>query len=80
MRLIVASFDNQESKSVAIEFVACPVCKQKLVVYDYMTDGADVVCVNCESNLRISQHNPIKLELIPLEETYNRNDRPESYD
>lgn len=65
---------------MAIEFVTCPVCKQKLGVYDYMTVGTEVVCVNCESSLRVSQHNPIQVELIPIEETYNRNDRPESYD
>ncbi len=65
---------------MAIEFVTCPVCKQKLGVYDYMTDGADVVCANCETNLRITQHNPIKVELLPIDATYNGNDRPESYD
>lgn len=67
---------------MAIEFVTCPVCKQKLGIYDYMTIGSEVVCtnVNCEANLRITQHNPIKVELIPIEETYNSNDRPESYD
>lgn len=67
---------------MAIEFVTCPVCKQRLGIYSYMTVGTDVVCANpkCETNLRVTQHNPLKVERIPIEETYNRNDRPESYD
>lgn len=64
---------------MALEFVTCPVCKQKLGVYDYMTVGTEVVCTNCETNLRVTQHNPIRVEQIPIEATYNVNDRPESY-
>lgn len=64
---------------MAIEFVACPVCKQRLGLINYLSVGTEVVCANCETNLRIEQRNPLKIKPIPVKETFNANDRPESY-
>lgn len=64
---------------MTLEFVVCPICKQKLGIYNYMTVGTDVVCANCETNLRVEQHNPIKVKQIPISQTLNANSRPESY-
>jgi uncharacterized protein YbaR (Trm112 family) len=67
---------------MALEFVACPVCKQKLALFDYMTVGADVVCANpdCLTYLRIERRRPLQLRVIPDGQTYNADTRPESYD
>lgn len=65
-----------------LAFVRCPVCKQKLGLQEYMqTVGADLVCANpdCETNLRVTSSKPLKIERIPIEATYNADDRPESY-
>ncbi|MBC8161030.1 MAG: hypothetical protein H7Z42_07405 [Roseiflexaceae bacterium] len=64
---------------MALEFVTCPVCKQRLGLISYIGAGTDVVCANCETNLRVEQRNPLKVRQIAIEETYNANDRPESY-
>ncbi len=66
---------------MALEFVRCPVCKQQLAIQDYVTVDTEVVCANrnCLSNLRITHHRPLRVELIPVEQTYNADDRPESY-
>ena len=64
---------------MAVEFVKCPVCKQRLGLINYLAAGTEVVCANCETNLRIEQRNPLKVRQVPIEETYNANDRPESY-
>lgn len=64
-----------------IEFVACPVCKQKLGIYDYVLQGDEVVCANpdCLTTLRIDQHKPLRVSVVPVEQTYNVDSRPESY-
>lgn len=65
-----------------LAFVRCPVCKQKLALQEYMqTIGTDLVCANidCETNLRVTHSRPLKIEQIPVEATYNADDRPESY-
>ena len=66
---------------MAIEFATCPVCKQRLGIISYMLVGTEVVCANpkCETNLRIEQRNPLRIVQVPVNETYNANDRPESY-
>ena len=64
---------------MALEFVTCPSCKQKLGIYDYMTVGTELVCANCETNLRVEQQKPIKVKQIPISQTFNVNSRPESY-
>ncbi len=64
---------------MALEFATCPVCKQKLAIQEYMIIGSQVVCANCETNLRVDQRRPLRLVQIPIEETFNVNDRPESY-
>lgn len=63
------------------EFVRCPVCKQKLAIQDYVTVGSDVVCANpeCLTSLRIVSRRPLRVEVVPIEETFNADDRPESY-
>ncbi len=64
-----------------LEIITCPVCAQKLAIQGYVLPGTAVVCANadCLSNLRITQREPLKVEVIPIEATYNPDDRPESY-
>lgn len=64
---------------MAVEFATCPVCKQKLALQDYVLPGNEVVCANCETNLRITKRRPLRVEQIPIEQTYNADSRPESY-
>jgi hypothetical protein len=65
---------------VAPVFATCPVCKQKLALQDYMAlVGVEVVCSNCETNLRVESSRPLRLSLMPVEETFNASSRPESY-
>ncbi len=66
---------------MALEFTICPVCKQKLGVYDYMTTGTEVVCANlkCETTIRIEAHNPLRVTVVPIEQTHNADSQPESY-
>lgn len=64
-----------------VEFVKCPVCKQKLAVFDYMTVGTLVVCANlkCGTSLRVLQRRPLRVEAVPEVETHKVDYRPESY-
>jgi uncharacterized protein YbaR (Trm112 family) len=66
---------------MAIEIVKCPVCKQKLGLIDYVSIGTEVVCANknCLTTLRVVSRKPLKVEKVPLEQTYNADSRPESY-
>ncbi|KPV50920.1 hypothetical protein SE17_24165 [Kouleothrix aurantiaca] len=64
---------------MGIEFATCPVCKQKLALQGYVLEGNEVVCANCETNLRVVKRSPLRLEQIPIEDTYNIDSRPESY-
>jgi alpha-aminoadipate carrier protein LysW len=65
---------------VAPVFATCPVCKQKLALQDYMAlVGTEVVCSNCETNLRVESASPLRLTRVPIEETFNADSRPESY-
>ena len=64
---------------MAVEFATCPVCKQKLALQGYVLEGNEVVCANCETNLRVVKRNPLRLEEIPVAETYNADSRPEAY-
>lgn len=67
---------------MALAFVRCPVCKQRLALQEYMQSvGTELVCANpkCETNLRVTSEKPFKIEQIPVAETRNVNDRPESY-
>lgn len=65
----------------AVEFVRCPACKQKLAVQGYVVAGSNIVCANphCNTSLRIVQRRPIKVEHMPIAQTFNRDHRPESY-
>jgi len=67
---------------MALAFVRCPVCKQKLALQDYMqATGTELVCANvkCETNLRVTNSRPFKIEQISIDATRNADDRPESY-
>jgi hypothetical protein len=65
---------------VAPVFATCPVCKQKLALQDYMAlVGVEVVCNNCETNLRVESIRPFRLAVVPITETFNADSRPESY-
>jgi hypothetical protein len=67
-------------KDVAPLFAICPVCKQKLALQVYMAlVGAEVVCNNCETNLRVESARPFRLMVIPIGATFNADMRPESY-
>jgi alpha-aminoadipate/glutamate carrier protein LysW len=64
---------------MAPEIVACPICKQKLMLQDYVTVGSEMVCNNCESTLRIDSRRPLRVKLVPYIATLDRDGRPESY-
>lgn len=66
---------------MAVEFVRCPVCKQKLALQEYVAVGAQVVCANikCGTSLRIESRRPVRVTVIPEPETYKVDYRPESY-
>ena len=66
---------------MAVEFVRCPNCRQRLAVYMYVTDGAMLVCANvkCGTSLRITRRNPLRVEAVPEVETFKVDYRPESY-
>jgi len=68
-------------KHVALEFVTCPVCKQKLLIQDYVTVGSEMVCANkkCESTLRIESRRPLRIKLVPYTATLDSDSQPESY-
>ncbi|HJZ46038.1 MAG TPA: hypothetical protein VKE41_02690 [Roseiflexaceae bacterium] len=61
-------------------FATCPVCGQRLALQEYMAMvGAEVVCDNCETNLRVESSRPLRLTQVPVTETFNASSRPESY-
>ncbi|MBX0326508.1 hypothetical protein K2Z83_02215 [Oscillochloris sp. ZM17-4] len=64
-----------------VEFVRCPVCKQKLGLQSYVAPGALLVCANitCGADLRVVSRNPARVDLVPQSETYSAEYRPESY-
>lgn len=66
---------------MGVTFVVCPTCKQKLAVHTYVVAGSHIVCANpkCNTSLRIVQQKPIKVELVPIEQTFNPFNRPEAY-
>jgi uncharacterized protein YbaR (Trm112 family) len=66
---------------MSLEHVICPVCKQKLAVISYVTVGADVVCANptCLTTLRVESRRPLKVAVVPVEQTHTVDGRPESY-
>jgi hypothetical protein len=66
---------------MAVEFVRCPNCKQRLAVQSYVAEGAMLVCANvkCGTSLRITRRNPLRVEAVPEAETYKVDYRPESY-
>jgi alpha-aminoadipate/glutamate carrier protein LysW len=64
---------------LAPEIVTCPVCKQKLLLQDYVTVGSEVVCNNCESTLRVEHRQPLRVALVPYQATLDSDGRPESY-
>jgi alpha-aminoadipate/glutamate carrier protein LysW len=64
---------------MAPEIVICPVCKQKLMIQDYVTVGSEMVCNNCESALRIDSRRPLRVTLVPYTATLDPDSRPESY-
>jgi uncharacterized protein YbaR (Trm112 family) len=66
---------------MAVEFVRCPACRQKLAVHDYVLEGSLVVCANpkCDTSLRVVRRKPLRVELVPEVETYRADYRPESY-
>lgn len=66
---------------MGLEIATCPVCKQKLAVYPYVIVGSLIVCANprCGTSLRVLQRKPIKVEVVPEEDTYHPDYRPESY-
>ncbi|MFO7169143.1 MAG: hypothetical protein DIU80_014060 [Chloroflexota bacterium] len=66
---------------MTLETVTCPVCKQRLAVFSYVTTGAEVVCANpnCLTALRVESHRPLRVAVVPREQTYDADSRPESY-
>jgi hypothetical protein len=66
---------------MSVEFIKCPACGQKLALQDYVLKGNEVVCANqkCLTTLRVDQRNPLRLSVVPVEQTRNVDSRPESY-
>jgi alpha-aminoadipate/glutamate carrier protein LysW len=66
---------------MSLETTVCPVCKQKLAVFHYVAIGSEVVCANptCLTPLRVESRGPLKVAVVPQEQTYNVDSRPESY-
>jgi hypothetical protein len=66
---------------MALEFVRCPVCSQRLALQAYVLPGTLVVCANpkCNTNMRVTTRRPIHIELVPENQTYTSEYRPESY-
>lgn len=64
-----------------MDIIKCPVCKQKLALQEYITEGTLVVCGNkaCLSSLRVSGRRPLRVEAISKAETRSVDYRPESY-
>ncbi len=64
-----------------LQVVACPTCKQKLAILDHFAEGAELVCANahCETVIRVVKRKPLKIEVVPVEQTRNPSSRPESY-
>ncbi|ACL25762.1 MAG: hypothetical protein KatS3mg055_0414 [Chloroflexus sp.] len=66
---------------MSVEIVKCPSCKQKLAIFPYVPVGGLVVCANrnCGADLRLVSRKPARVELVPQQETYTVDYRPESY-
>ena len=64
---------------MSVMIVACPACKQKLAIQDYVPVDTMLVCADCETNLKIVSVRPIKIVQVTIDETYNIDARPESY-
>ena len=66
---------------MAIEFLKCPNCKQKLALQPFVMTGGMVVCANvkCGTSLRVVQRRPLRVEAVPETETHKVDYRPESY-
>jgi uncharacterized protein YbaR (Trm112 family) len=66
---------------MAVEFVVCPQCGQKLAVQAHVVAGSSIVCANpqCNTSLRVLGRKPIKVERLRIQETFNADHRPESY-
>ena len=63
-----------------LEFAKCPVCGRKLALQEYMAWlASEVVCANCETNLRVESATRCASAQVPVEETFNASSRPESY-
>ena len=66
---------------MSVETITCPVCKQRLALFSYMTIGAELVCANptCLTPLRIDGRGPLRISIVPDAQTHNADSRPESY-
>jgi alpha-aminoadipate/glutamate carrier protein LysW len=64
-----------------VEFATCPACGQKLAVYPYVVVGSNVVCANprCNTSVRVTGREPIQVTYVPIDQTRNPDNRPESY-
>lgn len=64
-----------------LEFIACPACRQKLALQEYVLQGNEVVCANpkCLTTLHVDQRSPLRVSVVPEAKTRNASSRPESY-
>lgn len=69
----------KEYSQMGVEITVCPVCKQRLAIQPYTTVGTLLVCVDCETNLRIVNMSPVKVARVDIEVTRNVDSRPEAY-
>ena len=66
---------------MSVEFIKCPACGQRLALQEYVLQGNEVVCANprCLTTLRVDQRKPLRMSIVPAEQTRNPDSRPESY-
>ncbi len=66
---------------MALEFVRCPVCSQRLALQAYVLPGTLLVCanINCNTNMRVTSRRPLHIEVVAEKQTYTAEHRPESY-
>jgi hypothetical protein len=66
---------------MAVEVVKCPCGKQKLGVQAYVQIGSRIVCAHrdCNQMLRVTQRNPLRLEIVARDEQRTSDSSPESY-
>ncbi|GIV96033.1 MAG: hypothetical protein KatS3mg057_0690 [Herpetosiphonaceae bacterium] len=65
--------------SVPLIVTRCPVCKKKLALNGTMLPGQMIVCVTCDSHLRVESLDPPRLAQVDPALSRTEDARPEAY-